>query len=72
MIGAFTSRLAVETPDGVNRTFNSPVPFAGTVYVTVNDVVQYQGVTFTGGTTTIQFAAAPQVGDVVGFLYNPS
>jgi len=71
MIGAFTSRLAVETPDGVNRTFNSPVAFTDTVYVAVNDIVQYQGVTFTGG-TAVQFAAAPQVGDVVSFLYNPS
>jgi len=70
VIGEFTYQLAVETPNGANRVFNAPSPWApGTLYVTRNGLVLSRGFSFIGG-TQIQFDEVPQIGDVIGFLYN--
>ena len=70
MLGSFTVRLAVETPDGENRVFNAPEGWTPlTLYVARNNVVQWRGFSFTGG-TQVQFDETPQVGDTIGFLYN--
>lgn len=68
MIGDFVRRLAIETPDGVLRTFTAPVAWTGTLYVAINDEVLWEGFTFPGG-STVTFDVAPNAGDLVGFLY---
>lgn len=70
MFGAFTERPAVETPDGINRVFNAPTAWTGTLYVAINQIVLWRGFSFIGG-TQIQFDTAPSVGDVIAFFYNP-
>lgn len=70
MSGDLVRQLALETPDGVLRSFTAPAVWTGTLYVTINDVVLWEGFRFPGGTSVV-FDVAPRVGDVVGFLYPP-
>ncbi len=63
--------LALETPDGAQKTFTSPIPWdANGPAPTINgrtEALDYQVMS----STQVMFDEAPRVGDVVGFFVTP-
>ncbi len=62
-------KLAVETTDGIRKTYNTPTPYTpGTLVPIINGCTQALGFIATEG-TAVTFDDAPELGDVVSFFY---